>query len=206
LKIPNGYMVTIEGIDAAGKNTQSRLLAAWLTNNGLKTFSMSFPDYETPIGREIRAFLSGTRSYPIQLQHILFAANRWERLEEIQSHLRRGDMMIVNRYTESNLAYGRANGLPVGWLDNLEKGMPKPDLVLVLDASPQSLHSRRPVTRKDAYEKSSTLQSRAQNAYRELARARGWKILDANRSVQDLHAAVLETVKLALGKDRGISI
>jgi dTMP kinase len=199
-------MVTIEGIDAAGKNTQSLLLAESLSKSGLKTVHMSFPDYETSIGKEIRAFLSDARSYPVQLQHMLFAANRWEKLEEIRSHLRAGDMMIINRYTESNLAYGRANGLDIDWLDNLEKGMPKADLVIVLDASPQSLHSRRPVTRKDAYEKSSALQSKAQNAYRDLAMARGWKLLNANGSVRQVHKTVLETVRSALSRDRSTSV
>ena len=44
-------------------------------------------------------------------------------------------MIIVNRYTESNLAYGIANGLASGWLAGLEKGLPAANLVMVLDAS-----------------------------------------------------------------------
>ncbi len=206
MKVPHGYIVTIEGIDAAGKNTQSLLLAKSLGKSGLKTFRMSFPDYDTPIGKEIRSFLSGARAYPPQVQHILFAANRWEKLEAIQSLLRQGAVIIINRYTESNLAYGSANGLSIDWLDNLERGMPKSDLVIVLDASPHALHSRRPGTRKDSYEKSSALQSKAQGAYRGLATKRGWKLLDANAPVPQIQAAVLKTVDEALRRDRSLSL
>lgn len=206
MKIPGGYIVAIEGIDAVGKNTHSLLLSAWLRRRGVKTVHMSFPDYDTPIGKEIKSFLSGRRSYPTELQHLLFAANRWEKSDEIKSDLGAGKTIIVNRYTESNLAYGRANGLDVVWLTNLEKDLPRADLVIVLDASPHSLSSRRPGSSKDAYERSSALQSKAQKAYRELARKGGWKLIDADGSVGDVQAAVLETVREALKKDRGTSI
>ena len=199
-------MIAIEGIDAVGKNTHSLLLSTWLRERGVRTVRMSFPDYDTPMGKEIKSFLSGRRSYPAELQHLLFAANRWEKLDEIRSYLLAGETIIVNRYTESNLAYGRANGLDVGWLTNLERGLPKADLVIVLDAPPHSLSSRRPGSDKDAYERSSALQSKAQKAYRELARKSGWKLIDADRPVRDVQAAVLKTVREALKKDRGTSI
>jgi dTMP kinase len=206
LKIPGGYTVAIEGIDAAGKNTQSLLLSRWLKRNGVKTTLMSFPDYDTPIGREIKSFLSSGTGYPAELQHLLFAANRWEKLQEIKSRLRAGEALVVNRYTESNLAYGRANGLKIGWLANLEKGIPRADLVIVLDAHTHSLGSRRPGGSKDAYERSDALQTKAQKAYRELARRRGWRVIDADSSVRDVQATVVQTVREALQRDRGISI
>jgi dTMP kinase len=205
LIIQGGYMVAIEGIDAAGKSTQSLLLSDWLRRKKkIKTIMMSFPDYDTPIGKEIKSFLSGRRTYPTELQHMLFAANRWEKSEEIESHLRAGNMIIVNRYTESNLAYGEANGLDTGWLANMEKGLPEANLVIILDASPNSLSSRRPRSDKDAYEKKPSLQNKARNAYRELASKNGWKLIDANGSVQDVESSVLTSVKEALARDKGI--
>lgn len=204
--ISGGYIIAVEGIDAVGKNTQSSLLSKSLGRMGVKTARMSFPDYDTPIGKEIKSFLSGRRSYPVELQHILFAANRWEKSEEIRLRLDEGETVIVNRYTESNLAYGTANGLALGWLANLEKGMPKSNLVLVLDNSPRSLESRRPRRTKDAYERSASLQIGAQEAYRKLARKLGWTLVDADGSIADVQAKVLEIVKDALMRDRGASL
>ena len=206
MKISAGYIVAIEGIDAVGKNTHSLMLFQWLSKKGVRVARMSFPDYHTLIGQEIRLFLSGRTTYPLELQHLLFAANRWEKYNEIQSHLRAGDVIIVNRYTESNLAYGLANGLDAEWLSNLEKGLPSANLVLVLDASVRSIASRRPGSTKDAYEKSQTLQTKAQKAYRELARNHQWKLLDASGSVADVQAAVVNAVRKALERDRGVSI
>ena len=164
-------MVAIEGIDAVGKNTQSRLLSKWLGKKDIKTTHMSFPDYDTPLAKKSNHFSLVKRTYPPELQHLLFAANRWEKSEEIKSRLHAGETIIVNRYTESNLAYGMANGLEVDWLANLEKGLPKPNLGDSAGrAAPDLLVSRRPGNKKDAYERSDDLQRKAQKAYRELAR------------------------------------
>ena len=206
MKIQGGYLVGIEGIDSVGKNTQSLLLSKWLRKKCVKATLMSFPDYHTIIGKEIKSFLSGSRTYPTELQHLLFAANRWEKSEKIKSRLRAGETIIVNRYTESNLAYGTANGLDIAWLANLEKGLPQADLVIVLDAPQQSLSSRRPDDSKDVYEKSSNLQGKARKAYRELARKRGWKLVAADGPVGRVQATVLMAVREALARDRGTTI
>jgi dTMP kinase len=206
MKIPGGYIVAIEGIDAVGKNTQSLLLSKWLKKKGVTTARISFPDYDTRIGKEIKAFLSAGRTYPKELQHLLFAANRWEKLDELVSRLRAGEAIIVNRYSESNLAYGVANGLDADWLANLEKGMPRANLVILLDAPPRSLSSRRPVGKKDVYEKSSTLQAKAQKAYRELALRHGWSLIDASGTVEDVQTTIVEITKAALERDKSVSI
>jgi dTMP kinase len=206
MKIPGGYIVAIEGIDAVGKNTHSLMLAEWLRGRDVAVARMSFPDYDTQIGKEIKAFLSGRRTYPKELQHLLFAANRWEKLDEIESRLRAGEAVIVNRYSESNLAYGMANGLEAGWLANLEKGMPKANLVILLDAAPHALTSRRPAGDKDVYEKSSAMQTKAQKTYRELARENDWSRIDASGPVEDVQADVVKTTRAALRRDKRVSI
>jgi dTMP kinase len=206
LRIRGGYIIAIEGIDAVGKNTHSLLLSAWLKRRGVEIVHMSFPDYYTSIGKEIKSFLSGERTYPAELQHLLFAANRWEKSDQIKSHIQVGDVIIVNRYTESNLAYGKANGLDVDWLASLENGLPRADLVIVLDASPHSLSSRRSGSSKDFYERNSALQRKAQKAYRELARTRGWKLIDADGTVRDVQTAVVTAVKEAIKRDRRVTV
>jgi len=56
-----GKIIVIEGADKAGKLTQSRLLIDSLKLSGRICVVMDFPDYTTPIGMEIRAFLDGKR-------------------------------------------------------------------------------------------------------------------------------------------------
>jgi dTMP kinase len=192
-----GLLVALEGVDAVGKRTQSSLLSSWLRSNNVASESLSFPDYGTHIGQEIKGFLLGDRTYSAEVRHMLYAVNRWEKKNEIESLRSRSDVLVVNRYSPSNLAYGIANGLKLDWLNNLEVGLPEADLVLVLDAPPSVLSSRK-CSNKDKYELNISLQEKVRDTYLELAKEFGWTVISADRGIQETHqvlvAAVSETI------------
>jgi len=188
-----GVLIGVEGIDAVGKRTQTSLLNAWLRSRGYATEVLSFPDYGTVLGVEIKRFLQGGREYPPEVRHILFAANRWEKKAELESSLSRSNAVIVNRYSESNLAYGVANGLKLEWLVNLEAGLPKPDEVIVLDAPPASLASRRGRD-KDEYERNVSLQERTREAYLRLSSQFHWRVVPATGGIEATHAELVKAV------------
>ncbi|MBI3860146.1 MAG: dTMP kinase [Thaumarchaeota archaeon] len=188
-----GVFIAIEGIDAVGKRTQSSLLGGWLKSKGLATATLSFPDYSTDIGREIGRFFKGEKDYPPQAIHMLLAANRWEKKGEIETLLSRNDAVVVNRYTGSNLAYGTSNGLGLEWLKNLESGLPKPDLVCVLDAPHAAVSSRRGPN-KDKYERNLALQEKTRNAYLNLAGQLGWKVINAAQGIDSTNRALVQAV------------
>jgi len=199
-----GFFISIEGIDAVGKRTQTTLLSNWLRAKGITAGITSFPDYSTQIGREIHGFFHGTRDYPPEVIHMLLAANRWEDKSKVESMLAQNQVVVVDRYSGSNLAYGVANGLQLSWLQSLEEGLPKTDLVLVLDAPPAVLHGRRPES-MDPFERSSNVQENAREAYRRLARKFGWKIIDASQGVQKVHESLTSAVaELVFPKNKGI--
>jgi len=188
-----GLFIAIEGIDAVGKRTQTSILRRWLGSKGLTTRTLSFPAYETPIGREIKRFLTGAVNYPQEARAMLYAANRWEKKAELEDILSSTDATIVDRYTGSNLAYGVSNGLQLEWLLHLEEGLPEPDLVLVLDGSPAKLVPRRG-DRKDSYERNINLQEKVRGTYLKLAAKFGWTVVDANGSVEVISRAIASVV------------
>jgi dTMP kinase len=192
-----GLFIAFEGIDAVGKKTQTRLLKSWLESKGLTARTLSFPAYETVIGKEIKKFLAGTADYPQQVRAMLYAANRWEKRADLEATLSRSAVTIVNRYTGSNLAYGLSVGLRLEWLLALEQGLPEPDLVLVLDAPPSRLMPRRG-ERKDTYERNMDLQESARRAYLELSTKFGWTVVDASRDVAEVSKLVKDAVAGAL--------
>lgn len=191
-----GLFVAIEGVDAVGKRTQTSHLKSWLQEQGMSTRTLSFPVYETTIGKEIRKFLDGKVSYPPQVRALLYAANRWETKAEIEKVLSRTDVTIVDRYSGSNFAYGISNGLQLDWLMVLESGLPEPDLTLVLDAPPVNLAPRRGA--KDSYESNLDLQSKARKAYFDLAARFGWTLIDADRGINETAELVRDAVARAL--------
>ena len=104
-------IIVIEGGDQAGKKTQTELLSKALKKQKIKTKTFSFPDYSTPLGKEIEKYLSGKRNFPPQTIHCLLAANRWEKLNQILQAQLKNSVIIMNRYYQSNLVYGLANGM-----------------------------------------------------------------------------------------------
>jgi dTMP kinase len=192
-----GIFIAVEGIDAVGKRTQTSILSSWLGSKGMKTRTLSFPVYETVIGREIRRFLDGTVNYPQEVRALLYAANRWEKKADLEAILASTDVTIVNRYTGSNLAYGISNGLDLEWLLNLEAGLPKPDLVLVLDAPPAKLVPRRS-RNKDSYERNLDLQEKARSSYLMLAKKFGWRVVDASSDIDETKNTVASAVSETL--------
>jgi len=185
-------IIVIEGGDQAGKLTQSTLLEKALKKRKIKTKVFHFPDYKTPIGKEIRKYLDGKRKFPPQVIHCLLAANRWEKLNEILAAQEKNSVLIMNRYYHSNLIYGIANGMKQKWLENLDIGLPKADLVILLDVTQKESFNRQK-TRRDKFEKNEEFLRKISKIYRATAKKKHWKIIDASKSKQEIHEEILKT-------------
>jgi dTMP kinase len=185
-----GFLICIEGIDGSGEGTNARLLLKKLKKEGYKVGSVSFPDYTTPIGKEIKRFLQGKHDVIPEVRQCLFAANRWERKPDIEKWLNEGKIVIANRYTPSGLVYGLANGLDLEWMINLERGLPPADMVIVIDVSVDT-HFQR-ITGRDIYEKDRFFLERVRTAYLDLARKFKWKVVDGERQVDEVAGKVWE--------------
>ena len=192
--LQKGKIIVIEGIDKAGKGTQSDLLISALKFSGNVCTIMDFPDYTTLIGKEIRAFLDGNRSYTLETKHVLMSANRWEKKNEIESLRENGTIIIMNRYYQSNLVYGVSQGLNLKWLLNLDKGLPKEDVVIVLEVNPNTSYQRVPGNR-DAFEIDRKLLSRVHKNYRKLAKQFNWKIINGERVSGEVHNEIMKIVR-----------
>jgi dTMP kinase len=187
-----GKIIVIEGIDKAGKTTQAKLLQKKLRSKCIK---FDFPDYSTPIGKEIKKFLDGKRNYSDEVKMILLSANRWEKKAEIEKVIGKGTTIIMNRYYQSNLVYGISKGLKLDWLLALDKGLPRADLVIVIDIKTNTLVTRSKNNIVDTFEKDVELIRKVKKNYRILANKFNWRIIDGEKSVDDVHDEVLKIVK-----------
>ena len=199
-------IIVIEGGDQAGKLTQSILLEKALKKRKIKTKLFHFPDYETPIGKEIKKYLDGKRKFPPQVIHCLLAANRWEKLDQIKSAQGKNSVLIMNRYYHSNLVYGMANGMKSKWLENLDVGLPKADLVILLDVTQKESFSRFPQNKvggkkmkRDKFEKNKEFSINISKIYRSIAKKKHWKIIDASKTKQEVHEEILKIFTKKIG-------
>lgn len=187
-------LVVIEGSDKAGKATQTKMLKEALQKRNMKTRSLAFPAYDTKIGEEIRAFLHGERSYPIQVRHMLLSANRWEKKAEIEKMLKQNDVVILNRYYQSNLVYGLSSGLKLEWLQALDEGLPKEDVVIVLDVAPE-VSIERMESKGDIFEMNDGIMHNVSKLYREFAGKYGWVLVNGERSREEVHMEIMHIIE-----------
>jgi len=191
-----GKIIVIEGTDKAGKTSQSRTLAATPKVSGKVCVILDFPDYTTPIGMEIKAFLEGKRDYLPEVKHLLFSANRWEKKKEIESMLENGTIIVMNRYWQSNLVYGVANGMDINWLLRLDKGLPKEDIVLVMLVNPNISAKRAEM--QDAFESDPQLAAKAYKNYLKFAKQYRWKVIDGSKSKEQVHQEITKIIRKEL--------
>jgi len=194
LHVLRARFISLEGIDQSGKKTQTRLLLRRLRRTSRKVASMSFPVYGSPSGQQIRAFLEGKRNYSFQAVHMLYSLNRWENLGQITEKLERSDFLVADRYSASNLAYGLARGLSLDWLVGLDKGLPVPDTVIVLDVDVPVSFDRKALNR-DLHERNRRFLLGVRSAYLRLAKKYSWHLVDGRGPAEKVHAMVWEAIR-----------
>jgi dTMP kinase len=191
-------LIAFEGLDQSGKETQARHLGVRLEQQGRRVRAVSFPDYETPLGQEIRRALAGEREYTADVMQLLYIANRFEYKPRLEAWLAAGDVVVCDRYRASSLAYGESQGLDAAWLDSIQRPLPEADVVVVLDIAPETAVLRKH-TGRDRYERDLDLLARVRDSYRRQAVARGWIVVNAEQSRDDVARAVNEAVLPRLG-------
>ena len=196
-----GFFAALEGIEGSGKSTVARRLADAFRAQGRAVTATREPGGGA-LGERIRALLleDEVGAMAAETEALLFAASRAQLVAEvIRPALARGDVVIVDRYADSSLAYqwgGR--GLPLDALlavQTLATGGLVPDVKLLLDL-PVSLGLQRrfaggsETNRMDR--ETIAFHERVREAYHSLAAAEPdrWRVIDASRPEPDVWSDV----------------
>ena len=177
-------LIALEGIDKSGKATQTAILAKRLRKMGREVETIAFPEYTTFIGRVIKRYLDGEMDFGPELRQLLYVANRWEKHGALKLWLREEKLVIADRYIPSGIVYGLANGLNLEWMINLEVGLSRPDLVVVVDVSVATTFKRDEV--RDVYEANLEFLEKVRSVYLDLAEKFGWVIVDGEKMKGDV--------------------
>jgi len=193
-----GVLIAFEGLDQSGKETQAKRLAAHVSRTtGCAVLTVSFPDYETPIGGELYKALHGEREYGPDVIQMLMIANRYEWKPAIVRALEAGQVVVADRYLASSVAYGEAQGLDPAWLFDAQKYLPPPALTVMIDIAPATAVSRKR-TNRDRFEQDLSMLDRVRASYRRQAGAPGWVAIDGERSIDAVAADVIAGARSVL--------
>ena len=187
--VRRGVFILFEGIDRCGKTTQSKRLVEKLNKSGHRTQHMRFPDRTTTIGKMINDYLTNAVDTDDRSIHLLFSANRWEKMREMRELLNSGVNLVVDRYSYSGVAFTASKGFPVEWCFAPEVGMIAPDLVVWLDMPLDDQKSRGGFG-EERYEKAE-MQAKVQRIFGEFARDDDrWCPVDARGSIDSIHQKI----------------
>ena len=219
-----GKLIVFEGTDGTGKSTQFSLLTKRLYEEGTAFQKLQFPQYQEPSSALIRMYLGGEfGSDPDAVN--AYAASTFYAVDRYASYVkawgeayRNGALLLSDRYTTSNAVHqgGKVKQEEreafFSWLYDLEyarMGLPKPDLVLLLDMPVEmasALRHRREQdtnTKADIHEMDEAYLRRCRETAREAADYYGWTVVNCVkdgtlRSIEDIHEEIYARVKACL--------
>ncbi len=196
--------VTFEGVDWSGKSTQTRLLAAWLREQGRTVLETREPG-GTPAAEAIReVVLHGPEMAP-WTEAALYAAARADHVAlAIRPALERGEDVVCDRYIESSVAYqGIARGLGEERVRDLSLMVTDgllPDCTFVVLVDPEVASARAGESRDRIERAGHDFMRRADECYRRLVAEQPERFvgLDGERSPDEIAEEVREHVRALL--------
>uniref|UniRef100_A0A8D0HB91 Thymidylate kinase n=1 Tax=Sphenodon punctatus TaxID=8508 RepID=A0A8D0HB91_SPHPU len=196
-----GALIVLEGVDRAGKSTQSRRLVEGLRAAGMRAELLRFPERTTEIGRLISSYLEKKSNLEDHTVHLLFSANRWEQVPLIKEKLNCGINLVVERYAFSGVAFTSAKeNFSLDWCKQPDVGLPKPDLILFLQLS-TSEAAKRGDFGNERYE-NTFFQEKVLQCFHHLMtdKTLNWKTIDASKSIEDLHDEIKSIAEKVIQK------
>ena len=202
----NAKFIVFEGLDGSGTSTQANLLERRLVSEGHRCHLTSEPS-AGPVGQMIRQAFKGrlrfsqaSERFDQQMAH-LFSADRFDHLynewDGVMPTLERGTTVISTRYFFSSYAYHCTREEDWALVERLNRDFPNPDLLVYLrNPVAESVRRLQSRTTLDSYETPDKLAQVAANYERILDGYPGRKlVLDATRSPQEIHEAIVQNVK-----------
>ena len=219
-----GKLIIIEGTDCSGKETQTKRAIEELQKKGISVFKFAFPNYDSPTGKIVGGpylgkasicdgwFKESATNVDGLVASAYFAADRRYNIDIIKAHLEAGEVVIIDRYVESNMAHQggkikdkNARIKMYEKLDELEfeiMELPRPDAVIFL-YMPYEYAAILKQSRKetpDQHESSKEHLKQAERAYLELTEIYNYIKIDCVkndviRTIDDINKEVVEKIE-----------
>lgn len=198
--------ITFEGIDLSGKSTQATLLYKNLKKKGKKVMLVREPG-GTIVSEKIRKILLDTKNknmYPLT-EFFLFSASRYQLTKEvIKPALKKGYIIICDRYYDSSTAYQGFGGLvnlkDINSINKIASENLVPDITFYVDIPIEESIKRKKKAKKinDRFEsKKLSYYKRIISGYKKLAEIHKKRIfvIDGMKSIQEIHNFILKILE-----------
>lgn len=138
-----GLLLVFEGIDGSGKTTISKLFFEYLSELKFKTSWFREPS-DSEWGQKIRELADIKSSIPIREELNYFIMDRkWDVENNIKPALKKGELVVLDRYYFSTACYQGARGLDIEKIISMNlEFAPEPDLLYLIDVDVNTAMTR----------------------------------------------------------------
>jgi len=188
-----GVVICIEGLDASGKTTHAHRLVRNLREKGFDAVYTTEPS-RGEIGKFIRKYVLQRKSrVPSVVEALLFAVDRVDHVEkEIKPALKKGKIVVSDRYVYSSLAYQGAAGLDLKWIEEINRLALPPDLAIYIDVPPEVVVKR--IRRKKTVMERLETQRRVREVYMKFIENGKFVSVNGNRTKDEVAKNILTFV------------
>lgn len=213
-----GKLFVIDGNDGSGKRTQAKRLVAHLEEEGIPAAIADFPQYGQKSAGLVENYLSGKYGRASEVDpkvaSIFYAVDGFDASFSIRRSMGEGKIVVCNRYISANMGHqaGKiedriARKDYIEWLEDLEFNIfkiPRPDTTMLLHVPPQVAEelagAKKPGEafgriKGDIHESDAKHLVDADQAFLEVAKEKGWKIIECVRDgkilpVEEIHGMI----------------
>ncbi|MCC6016308.1 MAG: dTMP kinase [Desulfurococcaceae archaeon] len=127
-----GSLIAIEGIDGAGKTTTAKILVEKLRELGFEA-EYTYEPFSSPFSGALKKYIEEFGEVEPEIEALAMALDRLFHVKKvIEPLLKKGVIVITDRYVYSSIAYQGAKGADIDWIKIVNRYAVEADLVIYL--------------------------------------------------------------------------
>jgi len=202
-----GKFITLEGIEGSGKSTSLKTIKNFLKDLNIE-FILTKEPGGGPLGKDLRKMLLDKKSeISSEVELLLMMADRKNHIDQlVLPNLQKGIWVISDRYLDSTYAYqGGGRQLSISKIDDLTEllNLPKPDLTLLFDLTPEiALERAAKRSELDRFESEPIeFHRRIRDSYqlRATEEPERFRIIDATKDIENVQDQLLKYLRSFIG-------
>jgi len=199
--LTRGKMITFVGLDGSGKSTQADMLCKRLLNMKYAASVVLMKEFQKIKNKELLSFLRSNNlevSNGNKIEIIRSALSmRKKIIEELMNIIARNEIIIMDRYVETNYVFARQLGVSSDYLDQICDDLQSiPDVQFFINVPPEICFERiqQRIREIKPHESMKNL-CIANEFYHEKVRSRLYVEIDGNRNTEAVHNDICQTVR-----------
>lgn len=189
-----GKLIVFYGTNNLGKSTQAHILIEKLNKLGIPAQYLKYPIYDLePSGIILNKYLREGNPYSLSAREaqIIYTLNRTQFQEKLEKYLNQGINIITEDYTGTGMAWGMGAGIEEDFLQEINSHLLKEDLAILFDGE----RFKNAIEKNHKHEEDEEFSQKVRQIHLDLAKKYGWKIINANLSIEEISIIIENQVK-----------